>query len=660
MNILKTISITTVAAAAVLLTYNKASAATLYVGSGETHKTIQAAVNAATYGDVIKVHSGTYHETVTVGKSNLTIEAADPKNPPELDGSDLNFANTSHSWTNVQGKIYKTAYNLPFPHVTPSGFTPSSYGPASGKGTGRHGDPLMTLYEDEVWLRGYEGMNYNELSYPYNKLEDLDPALDIKSNSADHEIRIPGRFMYDNSANQLYVWSAKGDNPANHKYHIPVLKNLMIINSPNVTLRNLVMKHTYYYAVSIGSSGDGAKIENCFIVNTGPWGIYANNAENVKILDNFVQLNGFYERQDYISVRFNILKGMLVRLTGYALARNCEIAGNVVTGTYGVTVLGQDCKMHDNIVSKSQSILVSPSAVDDVVPPGYIHDVSVYNNILHHSGFSAFDNYTARPADEIYYRGPVWFFRNVIYAVENLNKDGCQEGFCDPTPDTFIYNNTFALGGRVAHHPYDYPVMKSTVYRNNVFHLRYTYMEMYWGYSDNDSSKGWSYFPFLNGPDSDYNLYWRNVAHPPQTQIARFRLTGETQSYKEGEFDLMRQQTGLDPHGFESDPMFKNKSTLDTANVLNVNYDQISGMNYKDIITQGYNNLYSQKFNALYNYFALSSASPAINKGQAIPSGWPDTGAVKDGKPDMGAIEYGGSIPVDTTAPSAATNLTVR
>jgi PGF-pre-PGF domain-containing protein len=52
-----------------------ASAETIYVGSGETNKTIQSAVNNATAGDIIIVRDGTYTENVKVNKPSLTIRS---------------------------------------------------------------------------------------------------------------------------------------------------------------------------------------------------------------------------------------------------------------------------------------------------------------------------------------------------------------------------------------------------------------------------------------------------------------------------------------------------------------------------------------------------------------------------------------------------------
>lgn len=45
-----------------------------HVGSGQTYSTIQSAVNAASSGDIIFVHAGTYNEQVVLAKSGLTIQ----------------------------------------------------------------------------------------------------------------------------------------------------------------------------------------------------------------------------------------------------------------------------------------------------------------------------------------------------------------------------------------------------------------------------------------------------------------------------------------------------------------------------------------------------------------------------------------------------------
>lgn len=66
-----------------IIVSSTASAATLNVGPKEKYKTIQNAMNHAQEGDTIIVNSGTYHETVNITTSSLTILG---KGYPKVDG----------------------------------------------------------------------------------------------------------------------------------------------------------------------------------------------------------------------------------------------------------------------------------------------------------------------------------------------------------------------------------------------------------------------------------------------------------------------------------------------------------------------------------------------------------------------------------------------
>ena len=60
------------------------SAAVLSVGPGQTYSTVQAAVNAASNGDTIEIHSGTYvgsQGNAWIGKSSLTLRGVGETRP---------------------------------------------------------------------------------------------------------------------------------------------------------------------------------------------------------------------------------------------------------------------------------------------------------------------------------------------------------------------------------------------------------------------------------------------------------------------------------------------------------------------------------------------------------------------------------------------------
>jgi len=70
---------------ALLLVAASCCGATREVGSGKTYATITDAITAASAGDTISVFNGTYAETISLSKSNLTISAA-AGNAPEIAG----------------------------------------------------------------------------------------------------------------------------------------------------------------------------------------------------------------------------------------------------------------------------------------------------------------------------------------------------------------------------------------------------------------------------------------------------------------------------------------------------------------------------------------------------------------------------------------------
>ena len=83
-----------------------------------------------------------------------------------------------------------------------------------------------------------------------------------------------------------------------------------------------------------------------------------------------------------------------------------------------------------------------------------------------------------------------------------------------------------------------------------------------------------------------------------------------------------------------------NESNFSNINISQIRLDNFSTMNYEEVIRTGYNELYLYNFNSLYNLFALTSDSPAINRGEKLPDHWPDIVEITDQFIDIGAHEH--------------------
>ncbi len=75
--------------------------ADLHVGSGQTYSTVQEAVDAASSGDVIIIHAGTYREEVNIDVENLTIR------PNGTDEVIINGCEPLLNWESVGSGVYK-------------------------------------------------------------------------------------------------------------------------------------------------------------------------------------------------------------------------------------------------------------------------------------------------------------------------------------------------------------------------------------------------------------------------------------------------------------------------------------------------------------------------------------------------------------------------
>ena len=603
----------------VLLIVNH-SIATVYHVSKDNgdFKTLHEAIEKVDSGDIIKIHGGVYHESITITKDNITIEAFDPKDPPIFDGSDQEFINTNHEWNFESDGVYSTPYTWI-----------KSIPELNHYGGGKNDYSTLVVYENDIYLKGYKGIQIDGTGIaPYDNLEELNPvndpplpnwAIDIKKS-----ISIEGRFIYKN--NKLYIRSVDGDHPSTHKYSIPILFHLFDIREKKVVIKNLVIKNYSGYAVRLENS-DYSIIENCIFINNH-YSVEIRNSQNVKLLKNFIKQYGFWERMWYYDAKGTVFWSHAIDVDGGGKSKNCEIAQNVISGYYSALLAhGTDMNVHDNIFSYCISTHINCTAYNIDIP----FNIRIYNNIFHHVDDNSIG--VSNLPD-----GPIWIFRNIFYVVHGLNKAGSND-LSKSGGECYFYNNTITNATRIPIHPYSYPSYKKLHYRNNIFHLNSNKSTFFWRYRYRNSYiEGWDIIPFKNGPDSDYNLFFKDGN---TDLIAEFRDSyGSIYTYNKDEFNIMCDQTGLDPNSLYADPNFLNGSLFINADVSRMRLDNISTMNYEEIIHTGYNELYLSHFNPLYNLFALTEGSPAIDRGEDLPDNWPDIVEITDQLIDIGAHEH--------------------
>ena len=611
--------------------------------SGQPYITIQAAIDAAKAGDVIRIQPGTYSEALVIRTPKLTLEAADLNQPPEIDGADQEFHPT---WSLVSGKTYRTPYVWPRAQVDDVAFT--SYG------GGIDAAPFQ-LYEDGALLRGYrnrhESPHSNEnigLGGAYSNIKELDPTyyndgVLPENNKRPSTQGIPGRFMYDPVNHYVYVWGSKGDNPSGHSYAIPVHFHLLQAKATGLILRGLVFKHSLGFAVVLDGANDSI-IENCYFVANHN-SIYIPASSGVIIRNNFIQELGYYERYAYDDVKNTLMHEGAIRIDGFSSSKNIDIYRNTIHGfNMAIEAHGLNLSIHDNIVSYGTSLLINATEYHQPVDVDY--NLKIYRNVFHHVDDSAIGISLMHNGSG----GPGWIYRNVFYACYSMVKDGQNVDLYARPKKFYFYHNTIALQKQWNNDPYLYPPYKKVVFRNNLVLSRFKSYEVYWRYGSKDVAKGWNYLPFSNGPDSDYNLFYEKAAAMTTDGIADFGSTSFDKGDVGTQFRTMQSQTGLELHSLQADPLFVNSSALFNADVFTFSVDALSKMNYKNVIKDGYSRLFDASIKYQYEYFDVKDLSPAKNRGgdYILTNNLPDIASVSDGKPivsdgkpDIGAFEAG-------------------
>ncbi|OGJ17082.1 hypothetical protein A3K73_01505 [Candidatus Pacearchaeota archaeon RBG_13_36_9] len=618
---------------------NDAKVRCVDVGGTKEYLTIQGAVSASSNGNTIVVYPGTYQETVTINTAGITLIGADSSNPPVIDGSEKNF---NPIWTNVEGNIYKTPYVWKLDGVEKEHLTENQY---TGSGGGSKDRVDIQVYEDGELLRGYKSMI--ESTTPgsmsgcsddfgaYDGTSYLDPSKDSWASypyeGRKHNLQIPGRFFYDNNTNELYVSTENGDSPVNHNYKIPVIFNLLKINSANVKVENIVMQYSSGFAVLLNNAENLIFENNYMVGNQYPLKL-SSGSNKIKIKDNLIQNKGWWERYWYYDAKQGgtcgdeigiFWAGALECILGRSSA-DAEISGNTISGYYSPFFWGcKNASIHDNIISKYTSV------INFFDYNGDDYDLKIYHNIFHDVDFDAIQGKSQE--------GPAYIYRNIFYKIGSLMKTGYVS---TNLQDVYWYHNT-VMGSwwTLADYPNTPDEQNRMHMLNNIYYSK--------GMSDStsqSSSDKFYYYSINPNIDTDYCIYWDQ--YTDSSGAGRW----DGVSYSDNPTGLTNFANAIAAHNIAKSPLWKAQSEIDALTPRDIKYnlawDWLSEKDYKDIINDGgFEQQLDLQFQEIYDRFSLQATSPAINSGGQIPASWPhyplpDTGEITDGKPDMGAVEY--------------------
>jgi parallel beta-helix repeat protein len=275
------------------------------------YSTIQAAVNAAKSGDTVNVAAGTYNENVLVKKDNLRI--------------------VGHGMTDtlINGNVTGRGFEIDANQVSVSGFNVTNCETAifvNNASSCSITDNYVTTSKMGIWLSYSSNCNvlrnrvvdceHNvRLSYSTNNtLRDNDIRGDHSYNFALYGSSIEHYYQTIDKSNKVngksiyYITNVQNLNFNSQAY--PDLGCLLVINSSNITVQNLSIRHSYdgvlFAYVSSSTIQNIESIDNKI-------GIELFKSQDCKVLNNLVQ--------------YNMYHGIL--LSG---SSRCLVEGNNVTG----------------------------------------------------------------------------------------------------------------------------------------------------------------------------------------------------------------------------------------------------------------------------------------------------------------------------------------
>jgi len=349
--------------------------------------TLQAAIDAASPGDTIRIRGGTYYNNAQLGVEDsgtaghyLTIEAV-PGQHVILDGSEPGLNDSAaDNWRLYQGNIYYT--DLPW-------------------GDTQCSSSLMPNFIGQ--RQGADGMRY----------------LLYKGSSEWNAFLAgpPGKAYYDCDGahrGRLYVVTYGNDDPDAYEMYVSRKgTGLELRGADYVRIRNLEFRYFGYHGVYLNNPGaDHNVIERNTFHGIGRYHVRVGVGVAPQYSsDNLIQDNHFYE-YGYRDGRWPVDQ---VKPYAFSVAVRLSFAGpgNVIRrntfkgGEDAINVNWQshNTDVYDNLIEEYMGDGIE---VDD--QPGY--NIRVWSNTLRYpsSGVSTQDGFMG----DYWNTGPVYFFRNVI------------------------------------------------------------------------------------------------------------------------------------------------------------------------------------------------------------------------------------------------------
>ena len=234
-----------------------ANAAELHVGSGQTYSTISNAITAASDGDVIIVHDGTYTENVVVNKQ-LTIQS-------------VNGPNTT---TVVAASTTDHVFEVPVGNVTINGF--SIYGATGG---GRVGIYLTSVTNCTIENNrcGWDGTHTNY----YGIYMNASSNCAINNNTASYNTE-QGIYLASSSENTLTSNVASNNS----------VDGIFLSFSSSNTLGSNTASNNTWDGIHIESSSNNTTLNNNTTNDNGTSGIVLNTSSNNDLTNNTAISNG--------------------------------------------------------------------------------------------------------------------------------------------------------------------------------------------------------------------------------------------------------------------------------------------------------------------------------------------------------------------------------